>query len=243
MAITTFTGWKSSSIRMPRPSVGPHLLTPEILVRAYAAGVFPMSESRDDPTIFWVDPEVRGILPLDGLHVSRSLRKTVRKSLFEVRCDTAFEAVIDACAETTPERPETWINDKIRRCFIEMHTLGLAHSVETWKDGRLVGGLYGLALKGAFFGESMFSRMTDASKVALVHLVARLNISGFRLLDSQFLTEHLHRLGAIEISAADYHKRLDDAFSVDAEFYCDPPPSLLEGALEAVFMQSRTQTS
>lgn len=228
---------------MARPTVGPHVLTPEILVRAYAAGVFPMSESRDDPTIFWVDPEVRGIIPLDGLHVSRSLRKTVRKARFEIRCNTAFETVIEACAQPTPERSETWINAQIQRSFVEMHDLGLAHSIETWRDGRLVGGLYGLALKGAFFGESMFSRETDASKVALVHLVARLNISGFRLLDSQFMTEHLHRLGGIEIPADEYHKRLDDAFSVDAEFYCDPPESLLDGALESVFMQSRTQTS
>ena len=207
---------------MSRPIPGPHKLSPEILVRAYAAGVFPMSESRDDPTIFWVDPQLRGIIPLDELHVSKSLKKTIRKNTFEVRCNTAFERVIEACALPRPDRSggdgETWINDEIIRAYNEMHKMGLAHSVECWRGDKLVGGLYGVSLRGAFCGESMFSNETDASKVALVHLVARLRLGGYVLLDTQFLTDHLKRMGAVEISNREYLERLERALGVDAKF-------------------------
>lgn len=195
------------------------MLTPEILLRAYACGVFPMARSRDDPRLYWVDPQDRGILPLDDVHVPRSLRKTIKQERFEVRCDAAFEAVLDGCAEPAPDRPETWINDQIRAMFLHLHGLGMAHSVETWRDGRLVGGLYGLALGGAFFGESMFSRETDASKVALIHLCARLSRGGFTLLDTQFVTDHLSRFGAVEIPKTDYLERLAGALNQPARFY------------------------
>ena len=197
------------------------MLTPEILLRAYSCGVFPMARSRDDPRLYWVDPQDRGILPLDGLHVSHSLLKTIRQERFEVRCDTAFEEVLRGCAEPGPDRPDTWINDQIHGMFTELHDLGLAHSVECWRDGALVGGLYGLALGGAFFGESMFSRQTDASKVALVHLCARLVKGNFRLLDTQFVTDHLGRFGAVEIPKEAYMKRLAEALTSPARFYCD----------------------
>lgn len=215
-------------------------LTPRQLLQAYAMGVFPMAQHRDDSRLYWVDPEDRGILPLDGLHVSHSLRKAVRKGGFEARCDTAFARVMELCAEPAPDRPETWINDEIFRLFNELHRQGHAHSVEIWRDGVLVGGLYGLALGGAFFGESMFSRATNASKVALVHLVARLRKGGFALLDTQFVTEHLTRLGAIEIPRQDYRRRLSAALHLRASFYGDlggdDPLALLSA-------QSRTQIS
>lgn len=204
-------------------------VTPELLLRAYAYGLFPMAESADSPDLYWFDPPMRGILPLDGLHVSRSLRKAVRQDRFEVRFDTAFEAVLRACAELAPDRPNTWINDRIVALYTELHRSGHAHSVESWKDGTLVGGLYGVALRGAFFGESMFSRMTDASKVALVHLVAALREGGFTLLDTQFTTEHLARLGGKEIPQAEYKHRLAQALAVPAQF---GPPSA--AAIEAV---------
>ncbi|HKW54194.1 MAG TPA: leucyl/phenylalanyl-tRNA--protein transferase, partial [Stellaceae bacterium] len=156
-------------------------LTPELLLRAYAAGIFPMAETADDPDVFWVDPEQRGILPLDRFHLPRRLARTLRQDIFEVRCDAVFEAVVRGCAEPTPERPKTWINEEIVRLYAALHRLGFAHSVETWRDGELVGGLYGVALGAAFFGESMYSRVTDASKVALAQLVARLRLGGFRL--------------------------------------------------------------
>lgn len=193
-------------------------LTPEVLLRAYACGVFPMARSRQDPRLYWIDPQERGVLPLDGFHAPKSLLKTLRRDTFEVRCDTAFAEVLAGCAETAPDRPETWINDEITELFTQLHELGLAHSVESWKDGRLVGGLYGLALGGAFFGESMFSRATDASKVALAHLVARLRKGGFTLLDTQFVTDHLRRFGAIEIPKATYLEHLAAAMTQAARF-------------------------
>jgi leucyl/phenylalanyl-tRNA--protein transferase len=186
-------------------------MTPELLLRAYACGVFPMARSRDDHQLYWVDPQERGILPLDAFHASRSVLKVVRQQRFEVRFDTAFDAVIAGCAEFTDERPESWINEQIFTVFHRLHQMGLAHSVECWRDGALVGGLYGLALGGAFFGESMFSRQTDASKVALCHLVAVLRRGGFLLLDTQFVTEHLTRFGTIEIPKAAYQARLSRA--------------------------------
>ena len=193
-------------------------LTSDLLLRAYAMGIFPMARSRGDQRLYWIDPDQRGILPLDGFHLSRSLRKTLRRQVFEIRVDTAFEEVMQGCAQTTGDRPDTWINDEILRLFVELHHLGLAHSVESWRDGRLVGGLYGLALGSAFFGESMFSRETDASKVALVDLVARLKRAGYLLLDTQFVTDHLGRFGALEIPRHRYLKLLAAAVDVPAVF-------------------------
>ncbi|MDY8110642.1 leucyl/phenylalanyl-tRNA--protein transferase [Fulvimarina sp. 2208YS6-2-32] len=194
-------------------------ITPAILLKAYACGIFPMAESADDPNIFWVDPVERGILPLDGLHVSRSLKKTIRRNVFDITVDTAFVAVLDGCAEPAPDRTETWINATVRDLYIALYRKGFAHSVEAWKDGRLVGGLYGVSLGGAFFGESMFSRATDASKVALVFLCERLIRGGYTLLDTQFLTGHLARFGAIEIPRDDYQLLLAEAIEAETTFY------------------------
>lgn len=191
-------------------------ITPEILLRAYACGVFPMAEAANDPTIHWVDPERRGVILPGRFHIPRSLAKTVRRGTFEMRIDTAFARVLDLCAEPAPGRRDTWINEPIRRLYLQLYRMGFAHSVESWKDGELVGGLYGVSLGGAFFGESMFSRETDASKVALVHLWDRLMAGGYRLLDTQFLTGHLSRFGAIEIDRAEYHRLLEDALDVSA---------------------------
>jgi len=186
-------------------------ITPDILLRAYSIGLFPMAESADDPEIFWVEPEVRGILPLDDFHISKSLRKTLRREPFDIRIDTAFEQVIEKCAEPAQDRPSTWINATIRKLYADLHAMGHAHSVEAFDGEDLVGGLYGVSLGSAFFGESMFSRRTDASKICLVHLVERLRRSGFTLLDTQFTTEHLRTFGAIDISKEDYLVRLKDA--------------------------------
>ncbi|WP_051340213.1 leucyl/phenylalanyl-tRNA--protein transferase [Azospirillum halopraeferens] len=193
-------------------------LNAQLLLRAYAAGIFPMAESAESPELYWFDPERRGILPLDAFHVPRTLRRTVRRGGFEVRVDTDFAAVIRACAEPTAERPKTWINADIVRLYCELHAAGFAHSVECRRDGRLAGGLYGVSLGSAFFGESMFSRETDASKVALVHLVARLRAAGYTLLDTQFVTDHLSRFGAVEIPRAEYRRRLAAALSRTADF-------------------------
>ena len=193
-------------------------VTPELLLRAYATGIFPMSESADDPGLFFVEPEMRGVLPLDGFHVPRRLARTVRSGRFEIRMDTAFDAVVAACAEAVPDRPQTWINTRIRSLYGELHRMDHAHSVEAWLDGKLAGGLYGVSLQGAFFGESMFTRATDASKVALVHLVEHLRSRGFVLLDTQFLTRHLARFGTVEVPREDYMKLLERALAVDAEW-------------------------
>ena len=182
-------------------------VTPEVLLRAYALGLFPMAEDRDSQTLFWVEPKERGVFDLEGLIVSRSLAKVVRSDRFTVRANGDFEGVLDACAD----RPETWINAEIRRLYLALRAMGHAHSIEAYAEGELVGGLYGVSLGGAFFGESMFHVARDASKVALVHLVARLRLGGFRLLDSQFLTPHLASLGAVEIARADYLARLGKA--------------------------------
>ena len=213
-------------------------LTPELLLRTYAAGIFPMAEDADDPTVFWVDPEMRGILPLDRFCVSRRLQRTVKANPFEVRLDSAFDQVVAACAEPAPDRPTTWINDEIVRLYSGLARLGHAHSVECWKEGRLVGGLYGVTLGGAFFGESMFSRAPDASKVALCHLIARLRRAGFLLLDTQFVTDHLVRLGAVEIPRDEYRDILAAALEVDTRIYLGPLD-----AGDLVFRQSFTQTS
>lgn len=190
-------------------------IDPDLLLRAYSVGVFPMADSRDATDIFWVEPKKRGVLPLDGFHLSHSLRKTLRSSRFAVTADTAFANVMARCAEATNDRPETWINGQIEQAYTVLHRNGHAHSIEIWQagdiGGELVGGLYGVSLGGAFFGESMFSRESDASKVALAHLVARLRVGGYKLLDCQFITDHLASLGAIEIGRSDYRALLDEA--------------------------------
>ncbi|MCH7542597.1 MAG: leucyl/phenylalanyl-tRNA--protein transferase [Proteobacteria bacterium] len=213
-------------------------LTPEILLRTYAAGIFPMAESAEDPTLFWVDPETRGILPLEKFRVSRGLQRKLRRHLFEVRCDAAFEDVVRACAAKTSERPTTWINEEIIRLYLGLHAMGHAHSVECWRDGELAGGLYGVCIGGAFFGESMFSRATDASKIALAHLVARLRRGGYRLLDTQFATSHLEQFGVTEIGRNEYQAILSSALAADASFYRGPLASE-----ELEFRQSLTQMS
>ena len=197
----------------------------DLLLRGYANGVFPMADARDDANAYWVEPKRRAILPLSGFRVSQSLAKTIRQDRFRVTADTAFAQVIDTCAAVAPDRDETWINADIEAAFRVLHGRGLAHSVECWHDGELVGGLYGLAMGRAFFGESMFSRATDASKVALAWLVARMKIGGFELLDCQFMTEHLASLGAIEISQAAYLKLLKQALSNQVSTVASPSPS------------------
>lgn len=192
-------------------------ITPELLLQAYAMGVFPMAEGREDPTVHWVDPRRRGVMPLDRFHISRSLAKVIRSERFRVTTDRAFAGVVRGCAD----RPETWINDEIFSLYSALHVMGRAHSLEVWQEERLVGGVYGVVLGAAFFGESMFSRETDASKVALAWLVHRLRAGGFTLFDTQFLTPHLASLGAVEISRAEYHKRLQMALAQEARF--DPP--------------------
>ncbi len=214
-------------------------LTPELLLRAYAAGIFPMAEDAEEREIFWVDPEQRGVLPLDRFHLPRRLSRVLRHELFEVRCDSAFGDVVRGCAEPRPERPKTWINEEIVRLYTALFELGFAHSIECWHEGALVGGLYGVALGGAFFGESMFSRVSEASKVALAQLVARLKRGGFRLLDTQFVTAHLERFGAVEIPRRQYHRELAAALEVEAYFSLEP----LAGAAVVSLLQSSTLTS
>lgn len=214
-------------------------LTPALLLRAYAAGIFPMADSAEDDELFWVDPERRGVLPLDRFHLPRRLRRTLRHGGFEVACDADFAAVIGGCAESTVARPKTWINGEIARLYLELHRGGHAHSIEVRHTGALVGGLYGVTLGAAFFGESMFSRVTDASKVALAHLVARLRMGGFQLLDTQFATSHLGRFGVTEIPRSAYHRRLDRALAAQAYFPVGP----LDGAAVVSLLQSSTLTS
>ncbi len=203
-------------------------LTPDMLLRAYAVGVFPMAEDRNDPELFWVDPRMRGIIPLDAFHVPRRLRRTIRRGAFDVTYDRNFEAVIEGCAESTRVRPRTWINDNIIDLYCTLHRMGHAHSVECWQDGVLVGGLYGVSLGGVFFGESMFSRATDASKVALVYLAASLKLGGYDFIDTQFITKHLSRFGAIELPRNEYKKLLNAAIDRKTVFVTDPDPEFLD---------------
>jgi len=191
----------------------------DMLLRAYAYGVFPMAERRDDPELFWIDPEQRGILPLDHFHVPRRLRRTIKAAPFEVRIDTSFREVMLGCAEDSDHRSGTWINGQILALYCELFERGHAHSVECWRDGKLAGGLYGVSLGAAFFGESMFSRARDASKIALVYLAARLVAGGYKLLDTQFVTKHLRQFGAIEIPRDEYRLRLHEATVARADFY------------------------
>lgn len=194
-------------------------ITPQILLKAYSAGIFPMAESAEDNALYWIEPEERGTIPLDGLIVSRTLRKSVRRQQFTIRIDTAFPEVIAGCAARYPGRGSTWINGRIRSLYGQLFKMGCCHTVETWVGDELVGGLYGVRIGAAFFGESMFSLRNDASKVALVHLVARLNAGDFQLLDAQFMNPHLARLGALPVSRSDYHELLEPALSADADFF------------------------
>ena len=211
----------------------------EDLIACYRRGVFPMADARDDERIFLVDPERRGVLPLQGFHIPKRLARTVRADPFQVRIDTAFDAVVEACALARPGRTETWINSSIQAMYGALYRRGQAHSIECWQDGALVGGLYGVTLAGAFFGESMFSTARDASKVALVHLVARLTIGRFKLLDAQFITEHLSQFGAREISRAQYRAKLATALAVpDADFYRMPAYAAGVASLQAISQAS-----
>jgi leucyl/phenylalanyl-tRNA--protein transferase len=212
-------------------------LTPDLLLRAYAIGIFPMAESRVDPELHWIDPDMRGILPLDDFHMPRKLRAKIRRGVFEVRCNAAFHDDIRGCAAPAENRPDTWINPVIEQLYNDLYEMGFAHSVECWRDGELVGGLYGVSLGAAFFGESMFSRATDASKVALADLVLRLRKGGFLLLDTQFTTPHLSRFGVVEIPREDYRRQLTKAVSGSAEFYSG---AISEADLEA-FLQTTVQ--
>ena len=205
-------------------------ITPEVLLKAYACGIFPMAESADNPALYWIEPEARGVIPLDGFHVPSRLARTVRAERFTVVCDRDFEAVIDACAEPRRGRSRTWINARIRRLYGALFARGHCHTVEAYDGDALVGGLYGVSLGAAFFGESMFHRARDASKVALVHLVARLKAGGFRLLDTQFVTDHLKTFGAAEVSRRQYHKLLEAAVAADADFTALPAAQPLAGA-------------
>jgi leucyl/phenylalanyl-tRNA--protein transferase len=217
---------------MPRigQRTSPVAITPQLLLRAYSIGVFPMAESADDPSLFWVDPPERGIFPLDGLIVSRKLARTVRSDHFTVHVDRDFDAVIDGCAAAAPDRPSTWINRRIRNLYRQLFDMGAVHTVESYdRTGALVGGLYGVSIGAAFCGESMFHRATDASKVALVHLVARLRAGGYSLLDTQFVTPHLATLGAVEISRTEYQARLMEAVDAEADFLVWPKGEPVSG--------------
>ena len=206
----------------------PTRLTPELLLNGYAQGVFPMAESRDDPEIFWVDPRLRGVLPLDSLRISRSLARRMRRGGFEVRVNSDFEGVLEGCAD----RPETWINAEIFDLYLELHRMGFAHSVEIRHEGQLTGGIYGVSLGGAFFGESMFSRVTDASKLAMVWLVDRLRLGGFTLFDAQFLTPHLASIGFVELPRADYRAQLAEALQQGGNFMTAGAPAPAQDVLQ-----------
>jgi leucyl/phenylalanyl-tRNA---protein transferase len=197
-------------------------ITPQVLLKAYSCGIFPMAESADDPALYWIEPQQRGVLPLHGIHLSSRLAQSIRNTPLDVRIDTDFAGIIDGCAASKPGRRTTWINGRIRSLYGELFQAGHCHTVEVWDEDRLVGGLYGVALQGAFFGESMFSNVRDASKIALIHLAARLIHGGFTLLDTQFVTEHLRQFGALEVDRADFHKRLEVALGQEADFLALP---------------------
>jgi leucyl/phenylalanyl-tRNA--protein transferase len=205
-------------------------ITPEVLLKAYACGIFPMAESADDPALYWIEPERRGIIPLEGFHVPSRLARTVRSDCFTVTCNRDFDGVMDGCAEPGPGRQRTWINTRIRNLYRGLNRLGHCHSLEVYDGDALVGGLYGVSLGAAFFGESMFHRARDASKVALVHLVARLKAGGFRLLDTQFVTDHLKTFGAVAVSRRQYHKLLEAALGSHGDFAALPIDAPMSGA-------------
>ncbi len=214
--------------------IDPLEMTPTLLLKAYSVGVFPMADSATSDEVYWVDPKRRGILPLDGFHASRSLRKKARQGRFEIKVNSSFRQTVEACAD----REETWINEEILDLYETLHRLGYAHSVECWADGKMVGGLYGVCIGAAFFGESMFSTAPDTSKLALMWLIARLRYGGFQLLDTQFVTDHLISVGAVEITRAQYHQRLRDAISVESDFWKLPVDADTDQVL-----QFSTQTS
>jgi len=218
-------------------------ITPQVLLKAYACGIFPMAESADDNALYWIEPEWRGVLPLDAIHVPKRLARTIRQNRFEIRIDTSFEGVIDGCSGSRPERHSTWINHRIRTLYSELYDMGACHTVEAWRDGRLVGGLYGVHLAGAFFGESMFSLERDASKVALIYLAARLVYGGFSLLDTQFVTEHLIRFGAYEVSREDFQGLLDEALAGSGDFFSLSTSAGPESVLQLVSQISKTGCS
>jgi leucyl/phenylalanyl-tRNA--protein transferase len=193
-------------------------ITPQVLLKAYSCGIFPMAESADDPALYWIEPQHRGILPLDLIQVPRRLARTVRAGTLQVSFDTDYEGVIEGCAAGRPGRRSTWINSRIRSLYRDLFSMGHCHTVEVWSEGRLAGGLYGVALGGAFFGESMFSYVRDASKIALVHLAARLVHGGFTLLDTQFVTDHLRQFGTIEVDRDEFHRMLEAALKLKADF-------------------------
>lgn len=223
--------------RLPGP--GSKEFTVEDLIDCYAQGVFPMADAREDERIFLIDPERRGVIPLGGgFHIPSRLARTVRTDRYQIRVDTAFEAVVEQCAASRPGRTETWINHPIQALYAELYRMGQAHSVEAWREGELVGGLYGVSLAGAFFGESMFSLERDASKVALVHLVGRLIVGRFRLLDAQFMTEHLAQFGAMDVPRSHYRKWLDQALAQAADFYRLPAYAAGEAVLQAIAQAS-----
>jgi leucyl/phenylalanyl-tRNA--protein transferase len=197
-------------------------ITPQVLLKAYSCGIFPMAESADDPALYWIEPQQRGVLPLEGLHVPRRLLRTIRTTPFKIKIDNDYDRVIDGCAAPRAGRMSTWINARIRNLYRELFQLGACHTVEVWSGDELVGGLYGVALKSAFFGESMFSTERDTSKIALVHLVARLKCGGFMLLDTQFVTEHQRQFGTIELDRATFQKELEKALEQNADFYALP---------------------
>ena len=205
-------------------------ITPEVLLKAYACGIFPMADGADDPTLQWMEPEQRGIVPLDNFVVSSRLARTVRSDRFTVRVNHDFDAVMEGCAEPQPGRSRTWISGRIRSLYRKLHDIGHCHSVEAYDNGELAGGLYGVSLGRAFFGESMFHRARDASKVALVHLVARLNAGGFALLDTQYVTDHLRTFGAIEVPMPEYHRLLEAALVGEASFATLPVDRPVDGA-------------
>lgn len=213
-------------------------ITPQVLLKAYACGIFPMAESVDDPAIYWVEPEMRGVIPLERFHIPRRLARSIRSEKFEIRIDNDFEAVIDHCAAPAPGRRKTWINGRIRQLYGELFDIGYCHTIESWMDGRLVGGLYGVRLGKAFFGESMFHLERDASKVALAYLVARLRVGGFNLLDTQFVTDHLRQFGAVEVDRRCYHTLLEDALDGFGDF-----TQLPTNASPGLVLQSVSQTS
>jgi len=197
-------------------------ITPQVLLKAYSCGIFPMAEAADDPALYWIEPQQRGVLPLDATHFPKRLLRTIRTTPFTVKIDTDYDGVIDGCSASRPGRTSTWINRRIRELYRELFARGSCHTVEVWNGSRLVGGLYGVALHGAFFGESMFSFERDASKIALAHLVARLRYGGFRLLDTQFVTEHLRQFGTVELERDSFQAELEAALAVDADFLALP---------------------
>lgn len=197
-------------------------ITPQVLLKAYSCGIFPMAESATDPALYWIEPQHRGILPLEAASFPKRLLRTVRTTPLIVKIDTDYEGVIDGCSAPRPGRTSTWINKRIRSLYRELFQMGACHTVEVWNANRLVGGLYGVALKGAFFGESMFSFERDASKIALVHLVARLRHGGFKLLDTQFVTDHLKQFGTIEVDRDEFQNLLEGALKVQADFLALP---------------------